>query len=152
VKPNRIKKLKNNHSISNGFVNDVKNYSIRIGERLYRRINRHIQLLKRLNHIQNKQNWIEKAILEKLEREEEQSIAECISPEKHLSFKIHSQINVKIERSVEVIKKLRGNFSKKQWILEAIYEKLDMEEKEIEKKSKELFKTMLKESSESSTK
>ena len=94
--------------------NQIKNYSIRIGERLYRRINKHIQLFKHLNSNQNKQNWIEKAILEKLEKEEGQNVTEYVPPEKHLNFKISSQIDAKIENKVEMIKKFRSSFSKKQ--------------------------------------
>lgn len=122
----------------------IKNCSIRIGERLYKRINKHVQLLKHLKKTQNKQDWIEQAILEKLAKEEEGDISESVSPEKHLSFKIQSQIDAKIENRVEFIKKIRGSFSKKQWILEAVYEKLDLEEKETEKNAKELLKNMLK--------
>lgn len=141
-------KLKTNNITSYNYVNQIKNYSIRIGERLYKRITKHIQLLKHLKITQNKQRWVERAILEKIERDEKQEIIECISPEKHLSFKISSHIDAKVEKRVEVIKKLRGSFSKKQWILEAIYEKLEMEEKETEQKTKEMFQKMLKTTSE----
>jgi hypothetical protein len=139
--------LEKEDRISN-ILDHIKNYSIRIGERLYIRINKHILFLKHLNKSQNKQAWIEEAILDKLKKEEEQDGIECISREKHLSFKIRSQIDTRIEKRVEFIKKIRGSFSKKQWLLEAIYEKLDTEEEETEKKAKEFLKNMLKETSE----
>jgi hypothetical protein len=118
------------------------NYSLRIGERLYARIYKHIHFLKSLKIIKNKKDWIEKTILDKLENDEE--ICDSMSPVKHLSFKILPHIDDKIKARVEVIKQLRGHFSKKQWVLEAIYEKLDKEEKETEQKSKEMIKKLLK--------
>jgi hypothetical protein len=59
-----------------------------------------------------------------------------------------SHIDVRIEKRVEFIKKVRVSFSKKQWILEAIHERLDVEEKETKEKAQELLKNMLKETSE----
>jgi hypothetical protein len=141
------KNSKNDRTTPDNFVNRIKNYSIRIEERLYKRINKHIQLLKHLNSSQSQKNWIEKAILEKFEREEERNITECIPPEKHLSFKTNSQIHATIEKKVEVIRKFRSSFSKKQWILEAIQEKLDREEEKIEKQTKELLENMINSSS-----
>jgi hypothetical protein len=143
LKSHMVKKLKNQDSKPDNIANKIKNYSIRIGERLYKRIYKHIQLLKHLNKIQNKQSWLEGAIQDKLEREKELDIVDCISPEKHLSFKISSQIDAKIEKKVEIIKKFRSSFSKKQWVLEAIYEKLDNEEIGTEQKAKDLMKNML---------
>lgn len=140
--------LKNDNTLSQKFVDQVRNYSLRIGERFYKRISKHIQLLKQLNSIQNKQEWIEETILIKLKKEEEQDLDECIPSEKYLSFKIKIQIDAKIEKRVEMIKKIRGSFSKKQWIVEAIYDRLDIEEKAIKEKAKELLKNILKETSE----
>ncbi len=140
--------LKSEKTLSDKFIDQIKNYSLRIGERFYKRLSKHIHFLKQLNSIQNKQEWIEQAILAKLRQEEKQDVDEGFPPEKYLSFKISSQINAKIEKRVEVIKKIRGSFSKKQWILEAIHERLDLEEKETKEKAQELFKNMLKETSE----
>ena len=67
---------------------------------------------------------------------------------KYLTFKIKAQTDAKVQRRVEVIRKIRGSFSKKQWILEAIHERLDAEEVETKIKTKELFKSMLNEVSE----
>jgi hypothetical protein len=133
-------------------VNQIKNISMRIGEHLYKRISQHIQYLKHLNKSQNKQSWIENAILRKLKKEEEEDVSESLSPEKHLSFKISSLINARIEKRVEVEKQLRKSFSKKMWILEAINEQLDLEEEGTEIKTKKLFKNLLKKTSEASEK
>ena len=139
--------LENNNLASNGFVNTLRNYSLRIGERLYKRLTKHIQFLKHLDSIKNKQAWLEKAILEKLKEEEELDAIEHFSPERHLSFRIAAQIDDRIERRVEIMKKIRSSFSKKQWILEAIHARLDNEEVETEIKAKELFNKIVKETS-----
>lgn len=129
-------------------MNEVKHCSIRIAESFYKRISNHIQLLKRLNGVKNQQHWVEEAILAKLKKEEEQETQESFSGEKYLSFNINSQIDDQVERRVKVMKKIRGSFTKKQWILEAINEKLDKEETETIIKTRELFKIMLNEASE----
>ena len=130
-------------------MNKIKNCSIRIEERFYKRLIDHIQLLKRLNNVKNQQHWVEEAILTKLKKEEVQVITECSSRKKHLNFKINYQINAQVEIRVELMKKIRGNFSKKKWFLEAIHEKLEAEEKKTKiKTTKEIFKSMLNEASE----
>lgn len=145
-------KLENDNTLSDRSVDRIKNYSLRIGERFYKRLSKHILYLKQLNSIQNQQQWLERAILTKLKKEEEQDIDACILPEKYLSFKMGSHIDTRIEKRVEVIRKVRVSFSKKQWILEAIHEMLDAEEKETREKAQELLKEMLKETSESPSK
>lgn len=140
--------LKKDNAISEEFLNQISHYSIRVGERFYKRLSKHIQLLKKLKSIKNKQRWIEETLLMRLKKEEELDLEECIPSEKYLSFKINSQIDAKIEQRVEIIKRVRGSFSKKQWVVEAICDRLDIEEKITKEKAQELFKNMLKETSE----
>lgn len=121
----------------------MKNYSLRVGARLYNRIAKHFQFLKHLNNFKNQREWIEKAVLEKLSRDEEKDLNERIPAEKHLSFKISSELDEKIEEKVELIKKFRS-FSKKLWILEAIQEKIDIDGNEVEEKARKIFNSMLK--------
>ena len=127
-----------------------KNCALRIDERLYRRITQHIQLLKRLNIAINQQKWMEDAILKKLDKQEKQNFAQSIHSEKNLGFKINIELDAKIEKMVEIIKKFSSSYSKKKWILESIYEKLELEEKETEITANELLKSLLKESVKSS--
>lgn len=139
--------MKNDNPSSDNALTKIRNYSLRIGERLYKRLSKHIQLLKHLRSIKNQQEWLEKAILTKIKKEEEQDTTKYFSPEKYLSFKISSQLDVQVEKRVEIMKKIRGNFSKKQWVLEAIYERLEAEEAETEARTKELFNNILREAS-----
>jgi hypothetical protein len=116
------------------------NYSFRIYEDLYNRFNKHIHLLKRLDNSSiSKQSWITEAIKEKLEQEK-QSSPESLARDKHISFRVEKQLSKSIEKSVETIRMFRRSFSKKQWFVEAIYEKLEREEI----KAKELLKQMAK--------
>lgn len=125
-------------------LHQLKSCSLRIGGNLYRRITKHIQLLKNLNdRIQTRQSWVEKAIEEKLEMDDSLQLNEDMLTDKYLHFKISLHLNEKIEKKVRIIKQFRTSFSKKQWILEAIYKKLDREEY----KSKESLKNLLAEAS-----
>lgn len=109
---------------------NLKNFTIRISENLHKRFNQHINCLKHVNRIKTKQNWIEDALREKLERDEK--ISYEILNEKLLRFKVNENLFLEIDNKVKIIKKFR-NYSKKQWILEAIYEKLDREEDPVKK-------------------
>ncbi|MFI5342783.1 MAG: hypothetical protein ACHQUC_01035 [Chlamydiales bacterium] len=108
----------------------VKSITIRIGENLYKRFNKHIKCLKNLSKQLTKQNWLEQAFKEKLTKQDD-SIHDILS-EKLLHIRIDDPLFKEIAKQVEMIKKFR-NFSKKQWMLEAIYEKLDREEEQVKK-------------------
>ncbi|WP_068470608.1 hypothetical protein [Candidatus Protochlamydia phocaeensis] len=127
---------------NNTSLNKLKSFSIRIAEHLYERFSKHIQLLKYVRKTsKNKAKWIEESFIEKLERERELSF-DTIPDEKILHFKIDEQLYQEIEDRVNIIKKFR-NYSKKQWMVEAIYEKLEREEQE----AKRLMQNMLQEAS-----
>jgi hypothetical protein len=116
----------------------LKNYAIRIGEDLYNRINRHVQLLKHLdNRSYSKQMWIREAIKERLKIEKGLT-PEQLGKEFYLSFRVEEHLSEKITQSVQTIRKFRNSFSKKQWFLEAFYEKLVRDEQ----KGKKLLKKM----------
>ncbi len=105
-----------------------KRFSIRINENLHRRFNQHIKRLKNINKsLATKQKWLVQAFQEKLENHDVSSSG--ILNEKLIHFKLDEQLYKEIEEKVEIIKKFRS-FSKKQWMIEAIYEKLDREEQQ----------------------
>lgn len=123
-------------------LDSLKSFSIRIGEHLHKRIAKHIQLLKHVKtRFHTKQKWIAEAFKEKIKNEPKLT-SEDILREKFLHFKIDKQIYGEIEERVGIIKKFR-NFSKKQWMLEAIYEQLEREEQE----TKNLLQNMIDSSS-----
>jgi predicted DNA-binding protein (MmcQ/YjbR family) len=115
-----------------------KSFSIRIAEHLHKRFSKHIEVLKYVKKSpKNKTSWIEEAFLEKLAAERELNMHH-IPDEKYLHFKISEAIFDEIEERVNIIKKFRY-FSKKQWMIEALYEKLEKEEQE----AKILIQSML---------
>lgn len=110
-----------------------KGYSLRIGENLYNRVNKHLQLLKHFdNHSNSKQRWLVEAIKEKLEAEQHQGL-EGIPKERHIGIRIDQNLSEKIESRVNLIRKFRVSFSKKQWFVEAICDKLERDEKKVKK-------------------
>lgn len=106
-------------------------YSIKIGENLYRRIDKLILLLKHLDvHSRSKQGWIIEAIKEKLETEE-QLPPDDLPRERHLGIKLGNRLKQRLDKRVDLHKKFRQSYSIKQWMLEALYEKLDRDEREF---------------------
>lgn len=100
-------------------------YSVLIDSHLHERINKHLKLLK-LDEKQklSKQQWILKALKDKLVKENNPTIPK----RKHLQFKMDSQTQKEIDSLVNLIKRCQRNYSKKQLILEAIQEQLENEE------------------------
>ena len=126
-----------------------KRFTIRIGESLYKRISKHILLLKRLkSNIRTKQDWVEKAVRDKLERENNSDATEEVPTDKFIHFKIDKQLNLAIDKRVNFIRQFKVSYSRKQWIVEAIFDQLDQEEHS----SKEIFNLMLKRSEEKTSK
>lgn len=105
------------------------NYSFKVEDAIYRRIEKIVHILTFLDQNQNaptKQKWLLEAINEKIENETELP-QEAIS-DKQLIVRIDENLNEKLDKKIAKIKKLRPNYSKKKWILEAICEKLEQEE------------------------
>lgn len=117
---------------------DVKyiDYSVRIGANFFHRLNNHIRLRKHVGFSNSKQAWINEAIREKIESDKDKSL-EDITGDKYLNIKINHYLNEEVEKLVEVIKKIRISFSKKQWLIEAILDKLDRDEPKIKQKFNE---------------
>lgn len=116
-------------------------YSVTIGDHLHYRIEKHIRLLKLLeDEGHTKQKWILNAVKEKLKKE----CDPLSSKDRHLQIKIDPDTHQQIEEQVNLIKKGRRSYSKKQLIVEAIFEQLDREEekaRELLEKLKNSIKT-----------
>lgn len=115
----------------------LRNYTIKIGENLYKRIDKLMHLLKYTNSAcNNRQKWLIDAFIKKLETEELLGL-EGIPKEKYLRFLINEELKEKIDRRVELLNQYKSSFSKKQWFLEAIFEQLDNDEQKMQKLLKE---------------
>jgi metal-responsive CopG/Arc/MetJ family transcriptional regulator len=110
----------------------VKSYSVTIDEQLYKRLERHIRILK---YVEQKgltrQKWIMDAIKAKLHKDEHSHHSE-LPQERFLVLKINKPISEQIESKVNWQKKFRS-YSKKQWLIEAICEQLESEEYKTKK-------------------
>jgi len=88
--------------------------------------------LKLLRHPEREQqSWIINAILKKIARE---SSVQDTSLKKYLGLKLDENLIKKLESKLAEINKSIPGFSKKQWLLSAIEEKLEVE-KELLKKA-----------------
>jgi len=118
-----------------------KRFSIRINENLHKRFNQHIKCLKNINRrLVTKQNWIVDAFQEKLAHQDDSFSG--ILNEKLIHFKVDEKLFNELDSKVEMIKKFRS-FSKKQWMIEAIYEKLEREEQKVKKELQDKINSLL---------
>lgn len=112
-------------------------YNILIGNHLHKRISKHMLVLKHLDkNSRSKQDWVQEAIHEKLTSE--------IDSDEHpggkfLHLKIDSEIFKTLQEKVDSLKASYTSMSKKVFIEEAIFEKLEREEN----KKQGLLKKML---------
>lgn len=107
---------------------NAKGYTVKIDEQLFKRLEKHIKVLKRIEQTGiSKQTWITDAIKEKLAKDKDPGNMD-LPKERHLTLKINDPINEKIDAKVNILKQLQASYSKKKWLLEAIYEKLESEE------------------------
>ncbi len=101
------------------------NYCIRVNENIYQKIDRAVRVLKQVDtQGQTKQKWLVESIREKLEIETKLS-PDDLPKEKQLNIKLACHLRKKVNKRVELIKKFRTSYSIKQWIMDAIFEKLD---------------------------
>lgn len=108
-------------------------YSFTISSYIHERLQRHILILKKLvDRSTTKQRWIISAVQEKLTRDASKTL---IPKADTLTVKLDEELEASLLKRIEFIKKFRFSFSKKQWLVEAILEKLDKDEAEIEKKA-----------------
>ena len=107
-------------------------YAFTISPHIYSRLERHILILKKLiDRSTTKQRWLSNAIKEKLARDENN---QQLPKATYLSVKIEKDTEKEIGKKIEFAKKFRFSYSKKQWIVDAILEKLDQEETEDKSK------------------
>lgn len=115
----------------------MTSYTFSVGPTLHEQLDKHVYAIKNLKDPNmNKQRWTYEAIKEKLDQVEG---SDEIAKEFRLSVKVDSETFDRLDRLVEKTKKTRkGSYSKKQLILEAIYDKLHSEKKIIKQKLAEL--------------
>lgn len=107
-------------------------YHITISPHIHERLERHLLILKKLiDRGMTKQIWITSAIKEKLRKDSDKN---QIPKASTLSVKIDQELDKLILERIEYVKKFRVSYSKKQWLVDAIIDKLDSEEQDAERK------------------
>lgn len=100
---------------------------VRLKPSLYKSLLLHLKNLKEQKHPERTQNtWILNAIRKKMERDEAST---GIPKAKHLALKLDVSLSDRLEARIEEISKVIPHYTKKQWILEAVEEKLENEKK-----------------------
>lgn len=116
--------------MNEGGPNKPVQLTIKIKSSLHNKFLNHLQNLKSQNHPERTQKaWILDAILKKMERD---AASQGIHKAKHLALKLNEKLFEQLEARIEEISKVIPHYTKKQWILDAIEEKLEAE-KEIVK-------------------
>ncbi len=107
-------------------------YSVTISRHIHARLERHVLILKKLlDKGATKQNWMISAIKEKLARDlQDDSLPKATT----ITLKIDKELDEELNARVEFIKKFRQSYSRKQWIVDAVIEKLDLDERKVEEK------------------
>jgi hypothetical protein len=119
---------------------DTPQYTVSISPVLHNKLDQHVYALKRLVKSGcTKNEWIADAIEKKLAREE---MKMDIFKEKPICIKIDPLTKKKLDGRVEMIRNMRYSYSKKQWVLDAIHEKLGNEEEIVKNKLKEYLEAL----------
>ncbi len=115
----------------------AKTHTIRVGENLYVRLENIIKAFKYLeNKKYTKKQWITESIIEKLQKEGVLTL-ETLPKVRRLHFEIDQSLDDKISKNVNITKSFVDSFSKKQWLVEAIFEKLEKDEAIMKESLKE---------------
>lgn len=96
--------------------------SLKIGANLYEKLTQHLFLSKAANKRYSQSDWICEAIVEGLETEK---IDGVLPKERKITISIDDDTLEKLEERVKFFQQIYTSFSKKQWVVEAIYKKLD---------------------------
>jgi hypothetical protein len=109
-------------------------YCIEISNSLHEKISHHVELLKRLDDRgYSRRRWALEAIKEQLHEEEHQVSDEDAQKKHVLSIAFPEHTHKRIEDKITAIKRFRKSYSKKKWILEALYSKLERDQQKLTK-------------------
>lgn len=107
-------------------------YTVTISPHIHERLERHILILKKLiDRSATKQRWLIDSIREKLAKD---ASNQQVPKANTLNVKIDDELDKQVLKRIEFIKKFRFSYSKKQWLVDAVLEKLERDEKEVERK------------------
>jgi hypothetical protein len=108
-------------------------YAFSINPYLSNKLKKHLHLLNAINLRESQSRWVLQAIRERLDNE---SMDDILEKEVRVNITIDTPTRKALDHRIELCKKCRTSFSKKQWIVEAVAEKLDRDEKKLREKLK----------------
>ena len=118
----------------------ITNYTLTIDEKLYNTLDNHIRILKQTQgSSKNKKQWMLAALEEKLAREKPVNYSN-IPKEKKMGIKMDTSLHQQLDDRIAMIRRFRSSYNKKQWVLEAIQEKMEKEKPKAQKILEELSK------------
>lgn len=108
-----------------GFVSNA----IKVSENLLFRLNRFLSILRSIEaRTLTREMFIEEAIKEKLAKEIGLSLNE-LEQYRRISFRIPEPLSEKVDQVIDLQRRLGRSISKADWVIEAISEKLEEDEK-----------------------
>jgi hypothetical protein len=122
-----------------------KKYTLRLSQTLLNRIEKHLSCLKFVHSSSpSKRKWVLQAIHQKMDREKSTPFPD---PPKRgtILLEIDPELSETLEQRVDMIRKVRGSYSLKSWLVDAIEERLELEARQIEKEAAELQTASIKE-------
>lgn len=139
-----MEKDSSNSSSTNIILTNIerRSFTIRISNNFFQRFTKHLRLLKRIKVAQTKQNWLEDAIQKKFEVVKNLNLLDDVG-DKFVTVKLDKNLAADIENKITELRKLGIKINKKQFFLEAIGDKLAMEEHEVHQKAQELLQKLI---------
>lgn len=114
----------------------IKNYNVSISENLSSKLEKHLNNIKISKYKKyTKAQWISEAIYEKIDESPEAHL----NKEQRIHLKLPKGILDEIDKRIQILKKAHVSYSKKKWIMESIYDKLDREGNFYEQKAKKVL-------------
>jgi len=105
-------------------------FQLRVDAHLSDRLESHLQFLKTMRKRgQTKGDWVAEAISEKLHREEQSPLQHPTS--RRLAVPLDTELASKLEDKMEMFRRMGVTVTKNRWVLEAMLEKLELEEREL---------------------
>ncbi len=102
-------------------------YTLRLHQTLVKRIDQHLFCLHFIeNAYLSKRSWILSALKEKLDLEEHRELPKLPKPSAIL-IELDTQTLSRLMHQMSIIRKIKGSYSMKSWMIDAIEEKLEKE-------------------------
>lgn len=102
-----------------------RKYTLRITRTLIDRLNRHLSYLKFIRQRKfSKRSWVLKALEEKIALDKEREVPD-IPKRGVILLELGEELAHELDEKVELVRSVRGSYSIKSWMVDAIEEKLE---------------------------